>query len=967
MKENNHLKLPQFLILAFVLLGIALFACPAGVSAASGGKLIMATNAEFPPYEYYDGQDIVGIDVEIAQAIAEEMDMELLIEDMAFDAIITAVTSGKADFGAAGMTVTEDRLKSVNFSDTYTTSAQVIIVKEDSPIATPDDLTGKKIGVQLGTTGDIYSEDIEDAKIERYNKGFEAVQSLLSDKIDAVIIDQEPAAVFVSQNEGLKLTDEEFTTEEYALAIAKDNEELLKKVNTALASLKESGRLDEIKAKYINTSEEEADTPKKSGGKLIMATNAEFPPYEYYDGQDIVGIDAEIAQAIADEMGMELQIEDMAFDAIITAVTSGKADFGAAGMTVTEDRLKSVNFSDTYTQSAQVIIVKEDSPIATPDDLTGKKIGVQLGTTGDIYSEDIEDAKIERYNKGFEAVQSLLSDKIDAVIIDQEPAAVFVSQNEGLKLTDEEFTSEEYALAIAKDNTELLENINAALANLKKSGRLDEIKAKYISTEEKEDSDTPKETNGKLIMATNAEFPPYEYYDGQDIVGIDAEIAQAIADEMGMELQIEDMAFDAIITAVTSGKADFGAAGMTVTEDRLKSVNFSDTYTTSAQVIIVKENSPIATPDDLTGKRIGVQLGTTGDIYADDIEDAHIERYNKGFEAVQSLLSDKIDAVIIDQEPAAVFVKQNEGLKLTDEEFTTEEYALAIAKDNTELLEKVNAALANLKESGRLDEIKESYINTGDEKLSSEELDEALKSTINAEDESAASGGLKEALYDNLISKDRWKYIANGLAVTLEITLLAVILGIFIGFVIAIIRSTYEKTGNLKFLNALCQIYLTVIRGTPVLVQLLIIYYIIFASFTNKVVVASLAFGINSGAYVAEIIRGGILSIDNGQFEAGRSLGFNYLQTMIYIILPQALKNVLPALANEFVVLLKETSVCGYIALQDLTKGGDIIRSQTYNAYIPLLSVAVIYLAMVMIFTYFVKLLERRLRNSERR
>ena len=954
MNRKDHTKLPQIFLLAFVVLGIVLSVCPVLASSGSKDKLIMATNAEFPPYEYYDGSDIVGIDVEIARAVAEELDMELQIEDMAFDAIITAVTSGKADFGAAGMTVTEDRLKSVNFSDTYTESAQVIIVKEDSAIATPDDLVGKKIGVQLGTTGDLYSEDIEDATIERYNKGFEAVQSLLSDKIDAVIIDQEPAAVFVEQNEGLKLTEEEFTDEEYALAIAKDNTELLEKVNTALANLERSGRLDEIKATYINEGEADAEEekPKSTGEKLIMATNAEFPPYEYYEGSGIVGIDVEIAQAIADELGMELQVEDMAFDAIITAVTSGKADFGAAGMTVTEDRLKSVDFSDTYTKSAQVIIVKEDSPIATPDDLVGKKIGVQLGTTGDIYSEDIEDAQIERYNKGFEAVQSLQSDKIDAVIIDQEPAAVFVEQNEGLKLTDEEFTEEEYALAFAKDNKELLEKVNAALAKLKKSGRLDEIKAAYINSGE----EGAKESTGeKLIMATNAEFPPYEYYEGSEIIGIDVEIAQAVAEKLGMELQIEDMAFDSIITAVTSGKADVGAAGMTVTEDRLKSVDFSDPYTTSAQVIIVKEDSPIATPDDLVGKKIGVQLGTTGDIYAEDIEDAQIERYNKGFEAVQSLLSDKIDAVVIDQEPAGVFVEQNEGLKLTDEEFTTEEYALAIAKGNEDLLEKINGALAELKESGRLDEIKAAYINSG----------EGASETTPAVEEEASSG-LKEALYDNLVSKGRWRYITNGLIVTLEITLLAVILGIIIGFIVAIIRSTYEKTRKLKVLNLLCQIYLTVIRGTPVLVQLLIIYYIIFASFTNKIVVASLAFGINSGAYVAEIIRGGILSIDNGQFEAGRSLGFNYLQTMVYIILPQALKNVLPALANEFVVLLKETSVCGYIALQDLTKGGDIIRSQTYNAYIPLLTVAAIYLAMVMIFTYFVKLLERRLRSSER-
>ena len=173
---------------------------------------------------------------------------------------------------------------------------------------------------------------------------------------------------------------------------------------------------------------------------------------------------------------------------------------------------------------------------------------------------------------------------------------------------------------------------------------------------------------------------------------------------------------------------------------------------------------------------------------------------------------------------------------------------------------------------------------------------------------------------------------------------------------------------KLKILNAICKVYLTVIRGTPVVVQLMIIYFIIFGSVDiSKVLVAIIAFGINSGAYVAEIFRSGIMSIDNGQFEAGRSLGFNYAQTMMYIIMPQAFKNVLPTLCNEFISLLKETSVSGYIALQDLTKGGDIIRSRTYDAFMPLIAVALIYLAMVMIFTKLVSLLERRLRKSDRK
>ncbi len=227
----------------------------------------------------------------------------------------------------------------------------------------------------------------------------------------------------------------------------------------------------------------------------------------------------------------------------------------------------------------------------------------------------------------------------------------------------------------------------------------------------------------------------------------------------------------------------------------------------------------------------------------------------------------------------------------------------------------------------------------------------------------------------NFVKENRWKLILNGLGVTLQITILAIILGVIIGVVIATIRSTYDLTNMemrgpkkkvMAFLNTLCRIYLTVIRGTPVVIQLLIIFFVIFASSTNGVMSAVIAFGVNSGAYVAEIIRGGIMSIDKGQMEAGRSLGFNYIETMRYIIIPQAFKNVLPALANEFIALLKETSVAGYVAVVDLTRAGNIIRGKTFSAFMPLFAVALIYLAMVMILTYFVGLLERRLRNSER-
>lgn len=474
-----------------------------------------------------------------------------------------------------------------------------------------------------------------------------------------------------------------------------------------------------------------------------------------------------------------------------------------------------------------------ENTVFSADDIAGKKIGVQLGTTGDTlvseYEEDESGTVVERYNKGNDAIQALKQGKVDAVVIDIQPAKEFTEVNKDLTILEEEFVNEDYALCISKNRPELTASVNEAIQAIKANGTLDNILNNYIGENiGKTPYVSPENTdrsNGTLVMATNAYFKPYEYYEGGKIVGIDVDIATAIADYLGMSLQIEDMEFDSIITAVQSGKADFGAAGMTVTEDRLKNVDFSETYTTSQQVIVVRDN-------------------------------------------------------------------------------------------------------------------------------------EAAGSDYN----------LIDKFKDDFIEDNRYEFLLTGFRNTIIIAVCAALMGILIGFLIAVVRSTHDKTGGLKIANFICSIYLTVIRGTPTMVQLLIIYYIIFGSVNiNKLIVAILAFGINSGAYVAEIFRSGIMSIDNGQFEAARSLGLNYKKTFIFVILPQAFKNVLPALANEFIVLLKETSISGYIGLTDLTRGGDIIRSITYDAMLPLFAVALIYLVLVVILSALVKKLERRLRSNERR
>lgn len=476
---------------------------------------------------------------------------------------------------------------------------------------------------------------------------------------------------------------------------------------------------------------------------------------------------------------------------------------------------------------------KKASEVYGVDDLPGKKIGVQIGTVGDTYASDYEGDEagtiVERYSKGNDAVSSLKNGKIDCVIIDEQPAKEYVKRNSDLSILDEEFTLEEYAIVIAKGNDSLEEDINKALAELMADGTLDMIINHYINDAEEVERlaytspDGLDYSNGELVMATNAAFPPYEYYNNNSIVGIDVEMARAIADKLNKKLVIEDMEFDSIITAVQGGKADIGVAGMTVTEDRLKNINFSDPYTTSKQVIIVRNGN------------------------------------------------------------------------------------------------------------------------------------------------SSAVASLKDSFYQCFIEDNRYQYLLQGLGNTILISLMAVLLGVVIGFCVAIVRATHDKTGNMKVLNVLCHVYLTIIRGTPAMIQLLIIYYVIFASTNiNKVAVAALAFGINSGAYVAEILRGGIMSLDQGQFEGARSLGLTHAQTMRYVILPQTFKNTLPSLANEFIVLIKETAISGYIGLQDLTMAGNIIRSNTYQAFLPLITVAVVYLVIVMLLTAGVQKLEKNLKKNER-
>ena len=453
---------------------------------------------------------------------------------------------------------------------------------------------------------------------------------------------------------------------------------------------------------------------------------------------------------------------------------------------------------------------------------------------------------------------------------------------------------------------------------------------------------------GSIKVATNAEFEPFEYKDGDKIVGIDIDIAKKIAESLNVSIKINDVSFDAIIAELGNKNCDFAIAAMSYSEDKAKSVDFSDPYYYAKQAVLVAGLSGIKSANDLPDKKIGVHMGTTGDIYCtENFKNADIQRYNKGSDAVLDLINGRLDAVVIDDAPAYKLVRvPGNKVKMLDDYLFEESYRIAVPKGNAKLLNHINVTLKTMKDSGEINKIVSKYITSGE----------------------TPSVDIVAQFYNNLMSKDRYKMILNGLFATVQITAVALFVGIVIGLATALVKVSHRNDFIFKILKVLANVYLTIIRGTPVVVQLFVIYYIIFSSTgLSKILVAMIAFGINSGAYVSEIIRSGILSVDKGQYEAGRSLGLSGRITMTKIMLPQAFKNVLPTLVNEFIQLIKETSVAGFIGVTDLSRAGDIIRSQTYEPFVPLMSVAFIYLVIVTITTLLMAFLERRLRVSDKR
>jgi His/Glu/Gln/Arg/opine family amino acid ABC transporter permease subunit len=459
-------------------------------------------------------------------------------------------------------------------------------------------------------------------------------------------------------------------------------------------------------------------------------------------------------------------------------------------------------------------------------------------------------------------------------------------------------------------------------------------------------ADPSSEAVKKIVMGTSPDYPPYESVDAKnngEIIGMDIDIAKHITSQLGYKLEIASMDFNGLIAALQTGRVDFVMSGMSVTEERKVSVAFSDSYYTARNTIVSSKENPYDSVEQLSGKLVGAQLGSIQDLFAETILGAEQKKLNKIADLIQELNSGRIDAAIVEDAVAIEMVNANPKLVLNFLPATEEDngYAIAFPKQ-TALVGDFNRVLNQMKDNGQLQMIIDKWF---------------------AEKDAASSERVGRLNIDFRVLEGYVPYILKGIYVTLLFTLVSALLGLFWGAILSLF-----KISSIKPLQWFATAYTSVFRGTPLLVQLTLIYYAIPQLFNIDIpalLAAGLAFGLNSAAYLSETIRGGIMAVDKGQREAAIALGIPYRTMMVRIIFPQALRTILPALVNEFVALLKESSLVSVIGVTELMRRADVVRASTFRAFEALLLVAAIYYVLVLILTSLARMLERRLRRSD--
>ena len=704
---------------------------------------------------------------------------------------------------------------------------------------------------------------------------------------------------------------------------------------------------------YVN-----ADTIK-------IVSDTAYAPFEFKDtDQTYKGIDVDIINKVAEIKGWNIQMSYPGFDAAVNAVQAGQADAIMAGMTKTKERENVFTMSDTYYDTKVVIATTKSNKITKYEELSGKTVGVKNGTAAQRFLESIKDKygfTIKTFDTGDLMNNSLSTGAVNAIMDDKPVIEYAINQGQDLSINMDGEAVGSFAFGVKKGSKYeyLVTEFNEALAQMKKDGSLDKIINKWTSSSKTKSQVTSLTSTtsagqkatpvkSKYVIASDSSFAPFVFQNSSNqYTGIDMDLIKAIAEDQGFEIEITNPGFDAAINAVQSGQADGMIAGMSVTDARKETFDFSDSYYTANTILGVKESSTIFSYEDLNGKTVGVKNGTASQTFLNENQSKYgykIKTFSDAASMYDSLNTGSIDAVMDDEPVIKYSISQGQKLKTPIAGTPIGETAFAVKKgSNPELLEKFNKGLANLKANGEFQKILDKYL---------------------ASDSTTTSSTADETTIWGLL-KNNYKQLLSGLGITLSLALISFVIAIFIGIIFGMFSVSPYKS-----LRLISEIFVDVIRGIPLMILAAFIFWGIpnfIESLTgqqspiNDFVAGTIALSLNSAAYIAEIVRGGIKAVPVGQMEASRSLGISYGKTMRKIVLPQATKLMLPNFVNQFVIALKDTTIVSAIGLVELFQTGKIIIARNYQSFKMYAILAVFYLVIITLLTRLAKRLEKRI------
>ena len=814
------------------------------------GTLHVATTVESKPFSYLKDGKYYGYDADFLFRFAEEYGYALRIDQIDFGALLPGLTAGRFDLAVSGINVTEERRETVLFSDAYYRSPIVMAVLADEPATggekTLADLERAKIGIITGTNYDnVAKEKFPNAERMYFSTSADVLLALEQGKIDAYFADKTLLASMRWENQKVDYIDEPVEMISNALILAKEGYDpyLLAQLNEFIGNSKNNGTLEWFEEKWLGDTEpsEHPDYTKLTGenGTLKIAVSDSLKPVSYQKGSMYTGYEVDFLTLFAEEYGYKLEIQGMAFDALIPSVASGKCEIGASAITITPERAESVTFTDPHFETYGVAIIRGEnaatSSAKTLEDFENATIGVMTGTVYDDFAKErFPNAKREYYNMISDMIVAVEQEKIDGYLSESSYVTAAIWEGAKIRSIDEaiDHTQAAYIFQKSEQSALLREQLNSFIRAAKENGTLDELEEKWFGKTEptgKLDFNSLTGENGTVRIAVAPDLKPISYIKDGELTGYEMEILLLFAKEYGYKLDLSYMTFDAILPGVTTGKYDIGTGGVTITEERAQSLDFSESHLTVDVVMVVK-----AEPDN----------------------------------AVQN----------------------------------------------------------------------------------------------------SFWGEVKEDFEKTFIREERWKLIVEGIGVTMLISLCAAVGGSLLGFALYMLSRSEVKLLQLPA-KGIAKVYSRIIAGTPVVVILMILFYVIFGKVRDMsgILVAIIGFTLTFGAFVYDHMTVSVGSVDRGQTEAAYALGYTKNKTFFRIIFPQAMTIFLPSYCGQAVELIKATAVVGYVAVNDLTKMGDIIRSNTYEAFFPLIATAVIYFLLTWMLSLLLGLVKRRFEPKRRR